>query len=77
MKLKVKYSQILFLTLTLAYTTSSYCQKESTIITIKSNTKNPIINKHIYGHFAEHLGRSIYGGFYVGDSSKIPNTFGV
>ncbi len=77
MKLKVKHSQILFFTLTLAYTTSSYCQKESTIITIKSNTKNPIINKHIYGHFAEHLGRSIYGGFYVGDSSKIPNTFGV
>ena len=23
------------------------------------------INRHIYGHFAEHLGHCIYGGFYV------------
>ncbi len=37
-----------------------------------------VINKHIYGHFAEHLGRSIYDGFYVGeDNTKIPNTRGV
>lgn len=25
---------------------------------------SPIISKHIYGQFAEHLGRSIYDGFY-------------
>ena len=36
------------------------------------------INKHIYGHFAEHLGRCIYDGFYVGEgNTKIPNTNGV
>ncbi|WP_153799925.1 alpha-N-arabinofuranosidase [Foetidibacter luteolus] len=35
------------------------------------------ISRHIYGHFAEHLGRCIYGGFYVGDTSKVPNTNGV
>ena len=35
------------------------------------------INRNIYGHFAEHLGHCIYGGFYVGDTSKIPNTNGV
>lgn len=36
------------------------------------------ISKHIYGHFAEHLGRCIYGGFYVGEENKIiPNTAGV
>lgn len=36
------------------------------------------INKHIYGHFAEHLGRCIYGGFYVGESNtKIKHTNGV
>jgi len=29
-----------------------------------------IISKHIYGHFAEHLGRCIYDGFYVGDTNK-------
>lgn len=37
----------------------------------------PVINKNIYGHFAEHLGRCIYGGLYVGEKSNIPNTQGV
>jgi len=36
------------------------------------------ISKHIYGHFSEHLGRCIYGGFYVGEgNAKIANTNGV
>ncbi len=36
------------------------------------------ISKHIYGHFSEHLGRCIYGGFYVGEgNTKIANTQGV
>ncbi|MBN2356875.1 alpha-N-arabinofuranosidase [candidate division KSB1 bacterium] len=35
------------------------------------------ISKHIYGHFAEHLGNCIYGGFWVGDNSPIPNTRGI
>jgi alpha-N-arabinofuranosidase len=36
------------------------------------------INKNIYGHFAEHLGKSIYGGFYVGEGNKkIPNRNGI
>lgn len=36
------------------------------------------IDKHIYGHFAEHLGRCIYGGFYVGeDNTKIPHKNGI
>ena len=37
-----------------------------------------MINKNIYGHFAEHLGHCIYDGIYVGDTNKvIPNTEGV
>ena len=36
------------------------------------------INRHIYGHFAEHLGHCIYGGFYVGENNaRIANTRGV
>lgn len=36
------------------------------------------INRNIYGHFAEHLGRCIYGGLYVGDQEKkIPQQNGV
>lgn len=45
---------------------------------IKVNTKRKkgIINKNIYGQFAEHLGRCIYEGLYVEDDS-IPNTNGM
>jgi alpha-L-arabinofuranosidase len=36
------------------------------------------ISQNIYGHFAEHLGNDIYGGFYVGEGNKrIPNKNGV
>jgi alpha-N-arabinofuranosidase len=60
----------LFFTLTLAH-----AQNSAVLNTDQGKT---IINKHIYGHFSEHLGRCIYGGFYVGESNtKIPNTQGV
>lgn len=35
------------------------------------------ISRHIYGHFAEHLGRCIYEGIWVGEDSPIPNTKGI
>ncbi|MGN0674328.1 MAG: alpha-N-arabinofuranosidase, partial [Oscillospiraceae bacterium] len=35
------------------------------------------INREIYGHFSEHLGRCIYNGMYVGENSEILNTNGV
>ena len=37
----------------------------------------PVISRHLYGHFAEHLGRCIYGGFYVGEDSSIPHERGI
>ncbi|WP_459643483.1 alpha-N-arabinofuranosidase [Kineococcus sp. NUM-3379] len=37
----------------------------------------PRINRHLYGHFAEHLGRCIYGGFWVGEDSSVPNEGGI
>ncbi|QRY42036.1 alpha-N-arabinofuranosidase [Microbacterium hominis] len=37
----------------------------------------PQISRHLYGHFAEHLGRCIYGGFWVGEESPIPNERGI
>ena len=47
-------------------------------IILNADVAKDVINKHIYGHFAEHLGRCIYGGFYVGeDNKKIPHTNGV
>ncbi|MDR3121593.1 MAG: alpha-N-arabinofuranosidase [Clostridiales bacterium] len=35
------------------------------------------IDRNIYGHFSEHLGRCIYNGIYVGQGSPIPNTNGI
>ena len=47
-------------------------------VVINADLGKDVINKHIYGHFAEHLGSCIYGGFYVGDNNtKIPNKDGV
>ncbi len=47
--------------------------------TIKINTAvyKSKIDRNIYGHFAEHLGRCIYEGIWVGEDSKIPNTRGM
>jgi alpha-N-arabinofuranosidase len=66
------------LTLFLFGAASLICNAQTTIqLNTGNQDKNPIISKYIYSHFAEHLGHGIYGGFYVGDTSKIPNTNGV
>lgn len=47
-------------------------------IMLQADKGKDIISKNIYGHFAEHLGHCIYGGFYVGDNNtKIPNKDGI
>jgi alpha-N-arabinofuranosidase len=47
-------------------------------VTLHADLAETQISKHIYGHFAEHLGRCIYGGIYVGaDNKGIPHTGGV
>ena len=44
---------------------------------INAADKKGRINKEIYGHFSEHLGRCIYEGLYVGENSDIPNVNGM
>ena len=44
---------------------------------INAAGKKSRINKEIYGHFSEHLGRCIYEGLYVGEDSEIPNVNGM
>jgi alpha-L-arabinofuranosidase len=46
-------------------------------VVINADNKKGMINKNIYGNFAEHLGRCIYGGFWVGKDSDIPNINGI
>ncbi len=58
-----------------AFSISTYAQNS---ITIQQSNDTVSISRHIYGHFAEHLGRCIYDGIYVGENnSSIPNTNGV
>jgi alpha-N-arabinofuranosidase len=46
-------------------------------IVIKTQEGKDTISRFIYGHFAEHLGRCIYDGIWVGENSTIPNTRGI
>jgi alpha-N-arabinofuranosidase len=45
--------------------------------TLRADAPGPVVNPNIYGHFAEHLGRGIYEGIWVGPDSPIPNTRGI
>jgi alpha-N-arabinofuranosidase len=47
-------------------------------VVINADLAKDTISRNIYGHFSEHLGRCIYGGYYVGEgNTKIPNTRGI
>ncbi len=48
-----------------------------TRITIHADRGEFTIAPEIYGHFAEHLGRCVYEGFWVGEDSPIPNVRGI
>jgi len=71
----IKNFKRIFLFIGVASALNSYSQNE---IVLNADKGKEIINKNIYGHFAEHLGHCIYGGFYVGDTNKtIPHKDGV
>lgn len=46
-------------------------------VVINADRPKGNINRNIYGHFAEHLGRCIYEGIWVGEDSPIPNIQGI
>ena len=47
-------------------------------LTLNADLGKDTIDRHIYGHFSEHLGHCIYGGFYVGENNTtIPHKNGV
>ena len=50
--------------------------QQETIIRIHPEQGTTVIDKNIYGQFAEHLGTCIYGGLWVGEDSQIPNING-
>ena len=52
-----------------------FAQQKATV-TVHPDQGKQVINKEIYGQFAEHLGTCIYGGLWVGENSSIPNVKG-
>lgn len=44
---------------------------------VRADQSGPVVRREIYGHFAEHLGRCIYEGIWVGPDSPIPNIRGI
>ncbi|PHN03223.1 alpha-N-arabinofuranosidase [Flavilitoribacter nigricans DSM 23189 = NBRC 102662] len=64
--------------LLLAALTPAFSQQTDSRIIVNADQGEHTISRQIYGHFAEHLGRCVYGGFYVGeDNTDIPNTNGI
>lgn len=46
-------------------------------LVVQADSARAVIDPAVYGHFAEHLGRCIYEGLWVGEDSPIPNTKGI
>jgi alpha-N-arabinofuranosidase len=46
-------------------------------VTLDASKPGAVIDRHVFGQFAEHLGSGIYGGIWVGKDSTIPNTRGI
>lgn len=61
----MKRTSLLFLVIILSL--NLFVQKKANI-TVNANQPKHDISKHVYGHFAEHLGRCIYDGFWVDPS---------
>ena len=50
---------------------------ESIALTVDASRAGARIDRNIFGQFAEHLGKGIYEGVWVGPDSPIPNTRGI
>lgn len=79
---KTNYYNIIFigmknaiLGLALCASMPLFAQQKATVA-IHPEQGKQVINKEIYGQFAEHLGTCIYGGLWVGENSSIPNIKG-
>lgn len=46
-------------------------------LTIDLDRTRGTVSRHLFGHFSEHLGRCIYGGYWAGDDDSIESTRGI
>lgn len=52
--------------------TISVIGQSSVAMVVDASASEYTINRHIYGHFSEHLGRCIYDGYWVSESMQVP-----
>jgi alpha-L-arabinofuranosidase len=57
--------------------TASQAAESPNRLVLQADQARETINRNIYGHFSEHLGRCIYEGYWVGNDSSIPNVRGI
>jgi alpha-N-arabinofuranosidase len=50
---------------------------DTVTIRVDAQASGPVLSRHLFGQFAEHLGTGIYGGVWVGEGSPIPNVRGI
>lgn len=72
----MNYKKIFQVAIMLLFISAPLIAQNNRLI-IESDKGETTINRHIYGHFSEHLGRCIYGGYWVGEDSSVPNTRGI
>src|SRR5689334_14675982 len=61
----------------LCLATTTWAAGDGLQIAIDAAHPGPVINRNLFGQFAEHLGRGVYEGIWVGPDSPIPNTRGI
>ncbi|WP_225205008.1 alpha-N-arabinofuranosidase [Novosphingobium huizhouense] len=57
--------------------TPAAAQQPAVTVAIDTARPGPVIDRNVFGQFAEHLGTGIYGGVWVGKDSPIPNVRGI
>ena len=73
---RIAVAGLALMTLAAGYAVAQSPATTSVDVTVDLSKPGAPIARQIYGHFAEHLGRGIYEGIWVGEDSKIPNVRG-
>src|SRR5688500_19645963 len=75
-KLNVCLAALLVSAFALSSSNAQTTEPYKATLAIRLDQPRAVINRNIYGQFAEHLGRLIYDGTWVGENSPIPNKIG-
>jgi alpha-L-arabinofuranosidase len=74
-RMKTRHTALLALLASFPLAVSAHAAEAT--LTLQAGKPGAVVRPDVYGHFAEHLGRCIYGGIWVGEDSEIPNTRGI